>query len=151
MLDSWGPECRWVKARLDNSATTPFLGPSDAVFGNAVGLWHSSGCRGKSPMASGSGSHKLGRVIAIETNNFVFGTSKMVKRLNGMEGRFGRFGVGSQPLGGTIVHDYRDSTDGEVRIFVFATIKVLDEMVTRNLFSELGRSNTGVIIMSRLR
>ena len=101
-------------------------------------------------MASGGGGNELRRVVAVKVENFVVGTSEMLKRLNSMVGRFGRFGVSSQPFGGTVIYDYRDSIDGEVRIFVIVTLKALDKMVPRNLFSELGRSNTRVIILSRL-
>ena len=94
VLDRWGPECRGVKSRLDNSATAAFPCPSDTVLGNTVSLRHPRSRGGKSPTAGSSGGNQFRRVIAVETCDVVPGASEVLERLNGMVGRLSRFRVG---------------------------------------------------------
>ena len=86
-------ECRAVVARLDDSATTTLLGPSDTILGDAISLWHPRGGGGEPPLQRASGRGQLGCVVKIEASNVIPRTTKVLHRLICVVSGFGSFRV----------------------------------------------------------
>ena len=140
------PERLGIESRLDDSATTTFLGPTDTIFGDTVGLRHPRRGSGESPTDSARRSDELGRVITIEALDLVMRCSKMLEGFNCVVGCFCSFRVNRKPFCGSVVQGYGHLIRGEVGIVLIGLPRVFDEVVASDLVAKLlwGRWSTFV-------
>ena len=144
-----GPKRGWIKPRLDYTASSALLGPSDAIFGNAICLRHARSRGGGPPFQCFCRGHKLGGIVTIEVDRLVSWTRKILHCGYSFEGCLRHLGVDCKPLSASIIQNYRDGIDREVRIFlIYEVTNILDEVISCYLLTELGGHNPRLSVES---